>query len=100
MKYRLVLHEVQPTTGEDRAVGDQQVLGDASVRDDDKELVAHPDREDWAISPRPSPESALWVTTEESVAEEWTGWNRVPIFVHDVSPEDEGRDERKCYKYK
>jgi hypothetical protein len=30
-KYRLVLHEVQPTTGEDRAIGDQQVLGDPSV---------------------------------------------------------------------
>ena len=41
-KYRLVLHEILPTTGEDRAVGNQYILGDARIRDYDKQLVAHP----------------------------------------------------------
>jgi hypothetical protein len=48
-KYRLVLHEILPTAGEDRAVGNQYVLGDARIRDYNKQLVAHPEREDWPI---------------------------------------------------
>ena len=50
-KYRLILHEILPTTGEDRAVGNQQVLGNARIRDYNKQLVAHPDREEWPICP-------------------------------------------------
>ncbi len=89
-KYRLVLHEVQSTTGEDRAVGDQQVFGDASIGDHNKELVAHPNREEWAIGPRPGPQGSLGVATKDSVAKQWAGRKRMPIFVYEVSPEDEG----------
>jgi len=44
-KYRLIFHEIWLATGEDRAIGDQQVLGNARIRNHDEELVAHPDRE-------------------------------------------------------
>ena len=89
-EYRLVLHEVQSATGEDRAVGDQQVLGNASIRNHDKELIAHPDREEWSISLSPGAQSALGVPTEEGVAKQWSGRNGMAILVFEVSPEDEG----------
>ena len=89
-KYRLVLHEVQSSTGEDRAVGNQQVLGNASIRNHDKELIAHPDRDEWPIRLSPGAQSALGVPTEDSVTKRWSGRNGVAILVFDVSPEDEG----------
>ncbi len=36
MKYRLTLHETLLSTREDCAVRDEQVLGDACIRNDDK----------------------------------------------------------------
>jgi hypothetical protein len=51
MKYRLTLDEILLTTGKDCAVGDQQVLGSACIRNHNKELVAHPEREEWPIGP-------------------------------------------------
>ena len=53
-KYRLALHEILLAAREDRAVGNEQVLGNARIRNYNKQLVAHPDREKWPISPRPS----------------------------------------------
>ena len=50
-KYRLTLDEILFTTGKDCAVGDQQVFGNAGIRDHNKELVAHPEREEWPIRP-------------------------------------------------
>jgi hypothetical protein len=52
-KYRLTLDEILLATGEDGAIGNQQVLGDARIRNYNKQLIAHPDREEWPISPRP-----------------------------------------------
>ena len=49
-KYCLTLDEILLTTGKDCTVGDQQVLGNARIRNYDKELVAHPEREEWSIS--------------------------------------------------
>jgi hypothetical protein len=39
-KYRLTLHEILLATREDRAVGNQQVLGNARIRNYNKQLVA------------------------------------------------------------
>ena len=53
-KYRLALHEILLAARENCAVGNEQVLGNARIRNYNKQLVAHPDREKWPISPRPS----------------------------------------------
>ncbi len=50
-KYRLTFNEILHATREDCTVGDHQILGNACVRNYNKELVAHPEREERPVSP-------------------------------------------------
>ena len=52
-KYRLALDEILFATREDGTVGNQQVLGNTGIRNYNEQLIAHPDREEWPISPGP-----------------------------------------------
>ena len=52
-KYRLALDKILFATREDGTVGNQQVLGNAGIRNYNEQLIAHPDREERPISPRP-----------------------------------------------
>ena len=89
---RLTLHEIWLATGEDCTVGDQQVLGNACIRDDNKELIAHPERKEWPVNLRPVPQNALRIRANGSATKQWAWGNRVAIFVFEVSPEDGGYD--------
>ena len=89
---RLTLYEIWLATGEDCTVGDQQVLGNARIRDDNKELIAHPERKEWPVNLRPVPQNTFRIRANGGVTKQWAWRNWVAIFVFEVSPEDGGYD--------
>jgi hypothetical protein len=95
----LALHEIWLATRENGAVGDEKILGNARIRDHNKELISHPDRKQGPIGRCPRSQRALRIAAKESVAQPWTWRDRVPVFIDYVSSNEEWKGERKSYDY-
>ena len=88
VKDNLVFHEILLTRGEDSSICHEQIPCDLSVRDHDKELISHPDGEQWPIFLCPRVKCTFGILAKESIAGEWTGRDRVSIFVDDIPAEE------------
>ena len=86
----LVFHKVLFAAGEDRAVGDKQILHHLRVGDDDEELIAHEDGEKWTILLRPLVQGSFRVFAKEGVPEKRPRRYRVTLCVFDVLANEKG----------
>jgi len=74
-------------------MGDQEIPSNVRIRDDDEELVAHPDGKEGSVFLRPIIQCQLRTLAEEGIAD-WRPWRQsVAICIRNPFSEKYGSEE-------